>query len=133
MCLCLTEFVSSENSLAQNVSEGQTAEFTCVTTNSHAIITWTTTPNVGPVTPINSNQPSGGRRSVLRFNTLAKNNHTIVRCIITDTQTYTSTTHQGELLVQGKYMYCQGRIQDEGKEGAEDAARKARRENFANY
>ena len=103
-CVLHTEFVSSENSLAQNVSEGQTAEFTCVTTNSHAIITWTTTPNVGLVTPINSNQHNGGRRSVLNFNVLAKNNHTTVRCIITDTQTLTSITHQGELLVQGKYM-----------------------------
>ena len=82
-----TEFASSENFLAQNVSESQTAEFTCVTTNSHAIISWTTTPNVGSVTPINSNQPSGGRRSVLKFVALAKHNHTTVRCIITSCHT----------------------------------------------
>ena len=83
------------------MSEGQTAEFTCVSTNSHAIITWTTTPNVGLVTPMNSNQPSGGRRSVLRFVALANNNHTTVACIITDTKTSTFITHQGKLLVQG--------------------------------
>ena len=57
VCVLYTEFVSGENSLAQNVSEGQTAEFTCVTTNSHVIITWITTPNVGLVTPIKAINP----------------------------------------------------------------------------
>lgn len=86
--------------MSQNVSEGQTAEFTCVSTNGHATITWTTEPNVELVTRMNSNLPSGGTKSLFKFKALAKNNHTTVTCFIFYSETNSVINH-GLLLVQG--------------------------------
>lgn len=97
--------VASEtyNSLSQNVSEGQLAEFTCITTNSGAVITWSIIPpEVGSTTRTDSTPSSGGKKSVLRFTAFADNNQTTVRCVVTDINTLLSNIFQGVLLVQGE-------------------------------
>ena len=96
-----------EAPLPQNVSIGQLVNFTCATTNSQNIITWSTIPNIDTATTALQSLPGGGKRSVLSFTALLDHNTTTVRCIVTDPNTAASTIYSALLLVQGKSICIQ--------------------------
>ena len=97
----------TEAPIPQNVSVGQVVDFTCATTNSQDIITWSTIPNIYTATTALQSLPGGGTRSVLSFTALLEHSNTIVRCIFTDPNTAASTINSALLLVQGKSICIQ--------------------------
>ena len=97
----------SEPLLPQNVSIGQPVNFTCATTNSPDIITWSTIQNIGIATTALQSLPDGGIRSVLSFTALIEHSDTTVRCIVTDPNTAVSTIYSALLFVQGKSIWIQ--------------------------
>ena len=99
--------IVTEATLPQNVSIGQLVNFTCATTNSHDIITWSTNPNIDTITIALQSLPDGGKISVLSFTALLEHNNTTVRCIVTDLNTAVSTVNSALLLVQGKSIWIQ--------------------------
>ena len=76
-------------------------EFICATANNDDIITWSTIPDVGSITPLTTNLPGSGKRSMLTFTALLEHSNTVVRCIVTDPITATSAIKSALLLVQG--------------------------------
>ena len=80
--------------------------FVCATTNSHDIISWSTIPNIDTATTAFQNFPGGGIRSVLTLTALLEHSNTIVRCLVTDPITASSTIHSALLLVQGEPFFC---------------------------
>ena len=97
----------TEAPLPQNVSIGQLVNFTCATTNSQDIITWSTNPNIDTATTALQSLPGGGKRSVLSFTALLQHNSATVRCIVTDPNTAAGTINIALLLVQGKSICLQ--------------------------
>ena len=95
----------TEAPLPQNVSIGQPVNFTCATTNSQDIITWSTIPNIDTATTALQSLPGGGIRSVLSFTALLEHSDTTVRCIVTDPNTAAGTIKSALVLVQGE-SFC---------------------------
>ena len=123
----------TEAPLPQNVSIGQLVDFTCATTNSQDIITWSTIPNIDTATTALQSLPGGGIRSVLSFTALLEHSDTTVRCIVTDPNTAAGTVKSALVLVQGE-SFCSGvRIFFQSDaELKNELARKARPKIFAN-
>ena len=99
--------IVTEAPLPQNVSIGQLVDFTCATTNSQDIITWSTIPNIDTASTALQSLPGGGIRSVLSFTALLEHSDTTVRCIVTDPNTAAGTINTALLLVQGESICIQ--------------------------
>ena len=99
--IIIVEITGSLNPVSQNVSAGHMVKFTCATEKNGDIITWSTVPDVGLVTPLTTGLPGGRLLSALAFTALPDHSNTIVRCIVTDPNTGISTIKSALLLVQG--------------------------------
>ena len=88
-----------ETPQSQNVTVGQEVVFTCATTNSGSILTWSTMPTIATTKQDTETLPGGGKRAFLNL-TASEEHNTIVTCVIVTGTT--ATTHSALLLVQGE-------------------------------
>ena len=86
---------------SRNVSEGKMVEFTCATPDTGVTLAWTITPNVGAITPVDTDLPGGGKQSVLSFTATAQHNNTLITCLAVNGTT-NGNQSTALLLVQGK-------------------------------
>ena len=89
--------------MSQNVSAGQTVELACAAASSADIITWSPG-NIQSTTTRMESLSGGGQRSLLNFTALVDNNNTMIRCLVTDHNTYITTIKSAYLLVQGEFL-----------------------------
>ena len=89
-----------ETPQSQNVSVWQEVVFTCATTNSGSILTWSTMPTIAATKQTTETLPGGGKRTFLNLTASEEHNNTIVTCVIVTGTT--ATTHPALLLVQGE-------------------------------